>query len=221
MKKIIFLFVVLLLVGLGCNKKVSVTQVEVGQINFDDTSTISDAEMFKVGAITTSSVSGLSTYTNDSYGISLDFPSSWKMQEYVGPNGIEGIAFDPEIVSTQTEYASVDKAPGRVWIYFSGIDVVEGAVGAESFEKVTIGKEKISVRVLENDCVEPNCPNPWWINRTGRTYYIEFPSDKKTEQLNHIVLGIQYPIALKSDIKVQQELDKMLDSFSFVTSTVR
>ncbi len=215
MKKIIFLSVVLLLLGAGCNKETPVAQIEVEPLDIEGASTISDAEMFKVGVTTTSNVSGFSTYINDSYGISLDFPSSWKIQEYVGPEGVEGIAFDPEILSTQTQYETLDMAPGRVWIYFSS-----GEAGHESFEKVSLGKEKILVRVLESDCVEPDCPNPWWLNRTSRTYYIEFPLDRKTEQLNHVVFEVQYPIALKSDTKVQQELNKMLDSFEFVSSTV-
>lgn len=158
------------------------------------------------------------TYTNSQFGISIDIPRSWKIAEYRGSDGIDtivAVSFDPEHVGTQVEYDTLDKAMGLVTIN------VDRKVQSSEFykvNKVTIGKNKIPADLLIQLCKEPECPNPWWVNRVAVDYYVDLPEDKKTERFDSIRISFQYPEGDEAEESFRVTLEDIVASFAFVNS---
>jgi hypothetical protein len=137
--------------------------------------------------------SGLSTYANASLGFALDFPTSWKHDEYGLGQDVSVVAFDPSAVITQDEFASFDKAPGRFVV------AATDALPAGSIDATTVGRGIPAKVVMTRDG-----------NVVHRIYYVATPAHKILE------IEIQYPASAESDAAQMQAVNGLLASFRFL-----
>ncbi len=189
-KKILLLFLVLVFLGFGCNSNQGITQ--------------------------SATTPGWKTYTNTSYGISIDIPKSWKIAEYTGSgDDIVSIAFDPKQVGSQADYNTLDQAMGLVTISLS-----TKVRPSEQFmvNKVKMGKDKIPADLLIQLCKEPECPNPWWVDRARVDYYVDLPEDKKTENFDSLRISFQYPEGTEAEDTFRLTLENIVASFEFINT---
>lgn len=185
-----FVASLILFAGFGCNSNQGITQ--------------------------SATTSGWKTYTNTSYGISIDIPKSWKIAEYTGSgDDIVSIAFDPKQVGTQADYNTLDQAMGLVTISLS-----TKVRPSEQFmvNKVKMGKDKIPADLLIQLCKEPECPNPWWVDRARVDYYVDLPEDKKTENFDSLRISFQYPEGTEAEDAFRLTLENIVASFEFINT---
>lgn len=147
----------------------------------------------------TSSVSEVwSLYINKDAGFQIQYPSGWKTSEYFSEGGIfSAVAFDPAIVVTSEEYHTLDLAPGTVWVF------LEEVLTDTDMEIVEISSG-VMAKTFTSKC-EDGCPNPWWLNKIDRRYYV-----------NGITIGFAYLDDLENDVVFQQQLNNILSSFRLV-----
>lgn len=156
-------------------------------------------------------LTGWNTYKNIDFGYQMDYPIGWKQGEYTLLNSegkVISVAFDPESVITEQDRATFDMAPGVVEIS------VSDSIPTAQFEQKTIGEDNLSAAFLSDTCLEPTCPNPWWLNKTSNTYYLTLPKGK--DNYSFITITMQYPKEKIDDVVLQENLKKMLASFKFI-----
>lgn len=149
-----------------------------------------------------------SSYQNNFYHFQIDYPSSWKTNEYKESGNFLGVAFDPGKVVSPEDFGAVDIAPGTFYLY-----VQQGPPGNgnwEGFTSTSIGKNSYEAKYRKEANGE-DASNPWWANRTDRRYYILLPSDNKSET-NYLVVAAQYPNDKEGDAALQKQLQDILDS---------
>jgi len=140
-----------------------------------------------------------SLYMNKDVGFQIQYPGDWKTSEYFSEGGkFSAVAFDSIAVVTSEEYRTLDLAPGTVWIF------LEEAPIDTNMETVEISPGVLA-KTFTSKC-EDNCPNPWWLNKTDRRYYV-----------NGIAIVFAYSNDLEDDVTFQQQLSDILSSFRLVS----
>lgn len=150
-------------------------------------------------------------YRNPDFGYVVHYPESWLMAEYPTAAGVTGVAFDPERVATAEELASLDKPPGRVW--FSVSDQV--LIDSVGMEPVALGPDNIQAYRDSYRCEPHTCPNPYWVGREDRRYYVSLPDrhEKNGQQLLTIVIDLA--IEDVGDPVIEGEISRIVTSVTF------
>lgn len=172
-----------------------------------------EAEVQEIGEVTTMAQTpmlvagedGWSTYVNTDYHYQIEVPTDWVGSEYsMSTDGkATTAAFDPEYVATADEYHTFDLSPGAATL------IVTDSWGVK--DATTIGVDGIRATYL-SERVEEDGPNPWWWNKTRRTYQVGIPSAPGRV----LWIDFNYDNALENDAEYQAVLQHMLDSFEFV-----
>jgi hypothetical protein len=156
------------------------------------------------------------TYTNVEYGLSFQYPASWKLAEYKSSSGpgqhIVAIALDPVKVGTQKDFESVDTSMGTVEIFFG-----QGQpIGYDSFANTTLGPGKIAAK-YSIGIYGADAPNPAWSNKTSESYYFYLLEKFQTKDVSSVELRFAYPNSKTQDTNLQNILQTITSTFSFAS----
>lgn len=136
----------------------------------------------------------------------LSYPSLWKKAEYRSESNGSSAAFDPNHVSSQKEFETLDKPAGRVWI--SPSDGV--LIDTLGMTKVTIG-DGITAYLETFRCSESSCPNPYWVGREDRRYFVTNSAIGVG-----LTIGVDLSIQDVGNAAVESEISRILASFRFI-----
>ncbi len=162
-----------------------------------------------------------SRFTHPVYGFSIGYPSDWKLGTYTSRtsadlqgNTVLNIALDPKHVGNQEEFQTLDKPMGTVMVSL-------GDVPAASF---TQGSNKTIFNGLTFYTSEQihgtnDVSNPYFQNKTERSYYFEIPESSRTDGYQTLTVWMVYPNTESSDAAFQTTLDTILKSVSFSAGT--